>query len=355
MKYETQRKPQAVGGAAAAGRGPECPRVRACRDRPPAEDHAAERLCLAAEASPGRRRRPGCAARARPSVESDRAAEAGLDGRSSERGFGLRLRHGPLDLSADRRVDPSAMGRRVPRRRHSSADGQARFFPLSVPSGEPSSVTRRPSATGSSTTGRGSNAVRPGDTLTWFSLMKRASCCIRWSVARGRRVAKLRSFANAPATTDASRRSAGCPSRRNGDASVGTCSSTRTAASARNRSSTSCVICCGTCPGSSSWCGIALAPTAAARCGIGSGVAGVCVWSPCPATRRNSIRTSTGGRTSSTTGWPTTARRTWNGCTPRSWSSPATRRATKPCSARSFTPPDCRYDSDTEHSFYRNQ
>lgn len=355
MKHETPRKPGAVGASAATGRGPEGPRVRPRRDRPPPEDHAAERLRLAAAASARRRRGPGRPAGARPSFETDGAAEAGLGGLPSERSVRFRVCHGPLDLPPDCRVDSLALGHRVPRRRHSSGDGRARFFPLKGPNGWPLNATKKPSAAGSNGIGRGSNAGRPVGTPTWFSLMKRASCCIPWFAGPGRHGARHPSCGNAPATTGASRPSAASRSRRAAVVWDGICGSIGTRASARSRSSLSCATCSGTCAGASSWCGITSAPTAAEPCVTGCAVADACTWSSCPATPRNSIRTSTGGLTSRRTGWQTTAHQTWTAFTRGSWSRPATRRATRRCSARSFMQRACLYGSANESSFYRDQ
>jgi len=144
LRHETPRKPGEVGEAAPTGRGPERPRVRPRRDRPPPEDHAADRLQVAADASARRGRRPGRPADAGPSVETDGAAEADLGGLPCEKGVCLRVCHGFLDRPSRRRVDSPTLGCRVPRRRRSSADGRPGFSSLKGRSGPPLNASRGP-------------------------------------------------------------------------------------------------------------------------------------------------------------------------------------------------------------------
>jgi hypothetical protein len=154
MKHETPWNPGAVGEAAAAGRGPEGPRVWPRGDRPPLEDHPSERLRLAAAVSARRNRCPGCQAGAGPPVETDGAAEAGLGGLPSKRSLRLRICHGPLEPPPHRRVDSPALGHRVPHQGHSPADGRAVFLLLNSPNGRSVSAKRRPPAVGFRGAGR---------------------------------------------------------------------------------------------------------------------------------------------------------------------------------------------------------
>lgn len=355
MRHETTWKPRSVGAATAASRGLERTGLWAFRDCPQSGHHPTKRVSLGAAVSPTRRTGFGCQTGAGTSAEAECPAAARTGAMPAEGSCRLRVLHRFVDLPAHRPVDRATLRRALPCRRHLAPDGFARFFPLRSPSVEQSNGMKRRSAGGSNTTGPASSAWRSAGKPIWFSLMRRAFCCTRWFDELGRPAGRRRCCGNELDTTAGSRRSADCPSRRDVVGWDGICGSTRTRAFGKSRSSSSCVTCCDTCRTLLSWCGTIWEPTRAGRCASGCLGVGVCTWSTCRAMLRNSIPTSTAGRTSRATRWPTTARKMLTNCTGE-WSPWLTKwPISNRCFARSFMRLAYLSDSSDEHLFYRYQ